>query len=198
MVAALAGGVPVKGAPLLLTMRLHPMAVLATGVADPFESRRCPADPGHVALSPAPFTVGQALSRRAKAAIPLGATLRRWYRRRMAPRDQNSPSAVLAADGGTTVAAGGWRGGCLHRETRIAVFHVQLHSTYHRLSLVLHTLHGQQARVGWASPLMPPAVRDGASRGWPRRHGQYAPRLGAGEKESQAGSASRSRSDRKD
>ena len=36
----------------------HPMAVLATGVADPFESRRCPADPGHVALSPAPFTVG--------------------------------------------------------------------------------------------------------------------------------------------
>ena len=36
----------------------HPMAVLATGVADPFESRRCPADPGHVAFSPAPFTVG--------------------------------------------------------------------------------------------------------------------------------------------
>ena len=36
----------------------HPMAVLATGVADPFESRRCPADPGHVPLSPAPFTVG--------------------------------------------------------------------------------------------------------------------------------------------
>ena len=36
----------------------HPMAVLATGVVDPFESRRCPADPGHVALSPAPFTVG--------------------------------------------------------------------------------------------------------------------------------------------
>ena len=35
----------------------HPMAVLATGAADPFESRRCPADPGHVALSPAPFTV---------------------------------------------------------------------------------------------------------------------------------------------
>ena len=37
---------------------MHPMAVLATGAADPFESRRCPADPGHVALSPAPFTVG--------------------------------------------------------------------------------------------------------------------------------------------
>ena len=36
----------------------YPMAVLATGVADPFESRRCPADPGHVALLPAPFTVG--------------------------------------------------------------------------------------------------------------------------------------------
>ena len=36
----------------------HPMAVLATGAADPFESRRRPADPGHVALSPAPFTVG--------------------------------------------------------------------------------------------------------------------------------------------
>ena len=36
----------------------HPMAVLATGVADPIESRRCLADPGHVALSPAPFTVG--------------------------------------------------------------------------------------------------------------------------------------------
>ena len=36
----------------------HPMAVLATGVAESFESRRCPADPGHVALSPAPFTVG--------------------------------------------------------------------------------------------------------------------------------------------
>ena len=36
----------------------HPMAVLATGAAGPFESRRCPADPGHVALSPAPFTVG--------------------------------------------------------------------------------------------------------------------------------------------
>ena len=42
----------------------HPMAVLATGAADPFESRRCPADPGHVALSPAPFTVGhQAVGR---------------------------------------------------------------------------------------------------------------------------------------
>ena len=36
----------------------HPMAVLATGAAGPFESQRCPADPGHVALSPAPFTVG--------------------------------------------------------------------------------------------------------------------------------------------
>ena len=36
----------------------HPMAILATGGADPFESRRCPADPGHVAVSPAPFTVG--------------------------------------------------------------------------------------------------------------------------------------------
>ena len=36
----------------------HPMGVLATGAADPFESRRCPTDPGHVALSPAPFTVG--------------------------------------------------------------------------------------------------------------------------------------------
>ena len=43
----------------------HPMAVLATGVADPFESRRCPADPGHVALSSAPFTVGlRAVGRR--------------------------------------------------------------------------------------------------------------------------------------
>ena len=31
---------------------------LATGVADPFESRRCPADSGHVAFSPAPFRVG--------------------------------------------------------------------------------------------------------------------------------------------
>ena len=38
-------------------------------------------------------------SRRAKAAILLIATLRRWYHRRMAPRDQNSPSAVLAANG---------------------------------------------------------------------------------------------------
>ena len=36
----------------------HPMAVMATGAADPLEFRRCPADPGHVALSPAPFTVG--------------------------------------------------------------------------------------------------------------------------------------------
>ena len=36
----------------------HPMAVLATGAAGPFESRRSPADPGHVALSFAPFTVG--------------------------------------------------------------------------------------------------------------------------------------------
>ena len=36
----------------------HPIPVLATGVADLFESRRCPAYPGHVALSPAPFTVG--------------------------------------------------------------------------------------------------------------------------------------------
>ena len=137
-------------------------------------------------------------SRRTRAAIPLGATLRRWYRRRMPPRDQNSPSVVLAADGGAAVAAGGWRDGCLHRETRTTVFHVQLHSIYHRLSSALHTLHGQQARVGWASPLMPTAVRAGASCGWPRRHGQYAPRLGAGKKESQAGTASRSRSDRKD
>ena len=36
----------------------HPMTILATGAADPFESRRCPADPGHVALALAPFTVG--------------------------------------------------------------------------------------------------------------------------------------------
>ena len=43
---------------LVLNAVTHPMAVLATGVADSFESRRCPADPGHVALSPAPFTVG--------------------------------------------------------------------------------------------------------------------------------------------
>ena len=50
----------------------HPMAVLAKGVAGPFESRRCFADPGHVALSPAPFTVGH----RASAAIPLETTLR--------------------------------------------------------------------------------------------------------------------------
>ena len=42
---------------LLSNAVTHPMAVLATGAADPFESRRCPADPGHVALSPAPFTV---------------------------------------------------------------------------------------------------------------------------------------------
>ena len=46
-------------------------------------------------------------SRWARAAIPLGAPLRRWYRRRMAPRDQNSPPAVLAAGGGPAVAAGG-------------------------------------------------------------------------------------------
>ena len=46
-------------------------------------------------------------SGRARAAIPLRATLRRWYRRRMAPRDQNWPSAILAADEGTAVAAGG-------------------------------------------------------------------------------------------
>ena len=73
-------------------------------------------------------------SRRTRAAIPLGATLRRCYHRRMAARDQNSPSGVLAADGGAAVTAGGWRDGCLHRETRTAVFHVQLHSIYHRLS----------------------------------------------------------------
>ena len=36
----------------------HPMVVLAAGT-NPFESRRCPADPGHVALSTAPFTVGR-------------------------------------------------------------------------------------------------------------------------------------------
>ena len=42
----------------------HPMAVLATDAANPFESRRCPTDLGHVALSPAPFTVGhQAVGR---------------------------------------------------------------------------------------------------------------------------------------
>ena len=42
----------------------HPMTILATGAADPFKSRRCPADPDHVALSPAPFTVGhQAVGR---------------------------------------------------------------------------------------------------------------------------------------
>ena len=110
-------------------------------------------------------------SRRARAAILLGATLRRWYHRRMDPRDQNLPSVVLAADEGAAVAASGWRDGCLHRETRTAVFHVQLHSIYHRLSSVLHTLHGQQACVGWASPLMPTALRAGASCGWPRRHG---------------------------
>ena len=42
----------------------------------------------------------EAPSRRARAAIPLGATLRRWYHRRMAPRGQTSPSVVLAVDGG--------------------------------------------------------------------------------------------------
>ena len=36
----------------------HPMAVLATGAADTFESRRRPADPDHMALSPTPFTEG--------------------------------------------------------------------------------------------------------------------------------------------
>ena len=36
----------------------HPMAVLATGAVGPFESRQCPTDSGHVAFSPAPFTVG--------------------------------------------------------------------------------------------------------------------------------------------
>ena len=46
-------------------------------------------------------------SRRARAAIPLEATLRRWYRRRMAPRVQNSLSEVLAADGAAAIAAGG-------------------------------------------------------------------------------------------
>ena len=137
-------------------------------------------------------------SRRARAAIPLGATLRRWYRRQMPPRDQNLPSAVLAAAGGAAVAAGGWRDGCLHRETRTAIFHVQLHSIYHRLSSVLHTLHGQQAHVGWASPLTPTTVRAGASCGWSRRRGRYAPRLGAGEKVSRAESAPRSPSGRKD
>ena len=30
----------------------HPMAVLATGAADPFESRRCPADPGPLPFRP--------------------------------------------------------------------------------------------------------------------------------------------------
>ena len=43
---------------LVLNAVTHPMAVLAAGAVGPFESRRCPADPGHVALSPAPFTVG--------------------------------------------------------------------------------------------------------------------------------------------
>ena len=80
-------------------------------------------------------------SRWARAAIPLGATLRRWYRRRMAPRDQNSPSAVLTANGGAGVAAGGWHDDCLHRETRTAVFRVHFRSIYHHLSSVLHTLH---------------------------------------------------------
>ena len=43
----------------------HPMVVPATGAADPFESRRCPAGPDHVTLSPAPFTVGhRAVGRR--------------------------------------------------------------------------------------------------------------------------------------
>ena len=43
---------------LISNVVTHPMVVLATGVADPSESRRCPAYPSHVALSPAPFTVG--------------------------------------------------------------------------------------------------------------------------------------------
>ena len=132
-----------------------------------------------------------ARSRWVRAAISFEATLRRWFRRRMAPRNQNSPSAVLAADGAAAVAAGGWSDGCLHRETSTPVFHVHVHLISHRLSLVPHTLHvlsgtlhQQQARVGWASPLMPNAVRAGASCGWPRRRGQYAPRLGAEEKKS--------------
>ena len=49
--------VSVRGG-LVLNAVTHPMAILDTGAADPFESRRCPADPGHVALSPAQFAVG--------------------------------------------------------------------------------------------------------------------------------------------
>ena len=81
-------------------------------------------------------------SRRARAAIPLEATLRRWYRRRMAPRVQNSPSAVLAASGAAAVAAGGGRDGCLHSGIRTVELHVHFHPTHHRLSSVLHTFHG--------------------------------------------------------
>ena len=84
----------------------HPMAVLATGAADPFEFRQYPADPDHVALSPGTVHSG-APTLWARTAIPLEATLRRWYRRRMTPRDQNSPSAVLTADGAAAVAACG-------------------------------------------------------------------------------------------
>ena len=48
----------------------HPMAVLATVAPDPFESRRCPADPGHVALSPVPFTMGhRAVGRRRRSLL---------------------------------------------------------------------------------------------------------------------------------
>ena len=62
---------------------MHPMAVLATGVADPFESRRRSWPRGPFART----VHSGAPSRRARAAIPLGAILRRWYRRGMAPRD---------------------------------------------------------------------------------------------------------------
>ena len=83
----------------------HPMAVLATGVQIPSKRdgpfRSWPRGPfARTVPSGAP-------SRRARAAIPLEATLRRWYRRRMAPRIQSSPSAVLAVSGDAAVAAGG-------------------------------------------------------------------------------------------
>jgi len=50
-------GVGVRGR-LVSNAVAHPMAILATGATDPFESRRCLADFGYVALSSAPFTTG--------------------------------------------------------------------------------------------------------------------------------------------
>ena len=178
----------------------HPMAVLATGAADLFESRRCPADPSHLALSPAPFTVRRQAVWRGRQFLlrpPSGVgTAVEWpseikIRRQRFWRRTGLRLLLLAVE---VIVASTARPGLLYSTS------TSTRSTTASPRSSIPSTGGLEPSTSnkRVSPSMPTAVQADAFCEWSRRRGQYASRLGAEEKESRAGSASRSRSDRKD